>query len=323
MPQGQQPALQGYQDAVCSGQAAARAQRFSGLAAELRDQLDMAKITQQVRRSCLPTGPLWQEVPALLGASSVRALSLGLGVLHPPAMPCLTPYTAPRPHPGLCPPSPGCRLSLSPAPPRLCDLAVSSPFHPDLSHQPVDQPQPQPIPSPELASPHAPFPLSWAWMPPTAQPRSGSPHPHGGCRRCWRTCWTHRKFCRTWMSSRPWPCCCPRVPAPAGLLGPQLAALAGRPTAQGPAWAWAPTPPWRKVPRLLRPRLPQTCCRASARPLCNSGPPCNPSCVATTGRWQAGKQWCWEGTRQMGRGLTPSLAGRHSEVPPHDPPAHS
>uniref|UniRef100_A0A2K6FXD3 ATP-binding cassette sub-family A member 2 n=1 Tax=Propithecus coquereli TaxID=379532 RepID=A0A2K6FXD3_PROCO len=48
VPEGQKTALQGYRDAVCSGQAAARAQRFSGLAAELRNQLDMAKIAQQL-----------------------------------------------------------------------------------------------------------------------------------------------------------------------------------------------------------------------------------------------------------------------------------
>lgn len=53
MPEGQQTALQGYRDTICSGQAAARAQRFSWLAAELRNQLDMAKISQQVR-PCLP-----------------------------------------------------------------------------------------------------------------------------------------------------------------------------------------------------------------------------------------------------------------------------
>ncbi|XP_073746135.1 ATP-binding cassette sub-family A member 2 [Callorhinus ursinus] len=46
--QGQQTALQGYRDAVCSGQPAARAQRFSGLAAELHNQLDVAKIAQQL-----------------------------------------------------------------------------------------------------------------------------------------------------------------------------------------------------------------------------------------------------------------------------------
>lgn len=48
VPQGQQIALQGYRDAVCRGQAAARAQRFAGLAAELRNQLDVAKITRQL-----------------------------------------------------------------------------------------------------------------------------------------------------------------------------------------------------------------------------------------------------------------------------------
>lgn len=55
MPEGHQVDLQGYRDAVCSGQATARAQRFSDLATELRNQLDMAKIAQQVR-SCLPVG---------------------------------------------------------------------------------------------------------------------------------------------------------------------------------------------------------------------------------------------------------------------------
>ncbi|XP_069922915.1 ATP-binding cassette sub-family A member 2 isoform X2 [Oryctolagus cuniculus] len=47
-PRGQQAALQAYRDTVCNGQAAARARRFSGLAAELRTQLDMAKIAQQL-----------------------------------------------------------------------------------------------------------------------------------------------------------------------------------------------------------------------------------------------------------------------------------
>lgn len=55
MPEGHQVDLQGYRDAVCGGQAAARAQRFSDLATELRNQLDMAKIAQQVR-SCLLVG---------------------------------------------------------------------------------------------------------------------------------------------------------------------------------------------------------------------------------------------------------------------------
>lgn len=56
VPRGQQPALQGYRDAVCSGQAAARARRFSGLASELRKQLDAGRIAQQVRRSRLGWG---------------------------------------------------------------------------------------------------------------------------------------------------------------------------------------------------------------------------------------------------------------------------
>lgn len=55
MPEGHQVDLQGYRDAVCSGPATARAQRFSDLATELRNQLDMAKIAQQVS-SCLPAG---------------------------------------------------------------------------------------------------------------------------------------------------------------------------------------------------------------------------------------------------------------------------
>lgn len=55
MPEGHQVDLQGYRDAVCSGQATARAQRFSDLATELRNQLDMAKIAQQVR-SCPSVG---------------------------------------------------------------------------------------------------------------------------------------------------------------------------------------------------------------------------------------------------------------------------
>lgn len=55
MPEGHQVDLQGYRDAVCSGQATARAQHFSDLATELRNQLDIAKIAQQVR-PCLPVG---------------------------------------------------------------------------------------------------------------------------------------------------------------------------------------------------------------------------------------------------------------------------
>lgn len=55
MPEGHQVDLQAYRDAVCSGQATARAQHFRDLASELRNQLDTAKIAQQVR-PCLPTG---------------------------------------------------------------------------------------------------------------------------------------------------------------------------------------------------------------------------------------------------------------------------
>ncbi|KAI4587779.1 hypothetical protein MJG53_005566 [Ovis ammon polii x Ovis aries] len=62
VPRGQQTALQGYRDAVCRGQAAARAHRFSGLAAELRNQLDAAKIAQQSSPQTLglrlPTRPV-------------------------------------------------------------------------------------------------------------------------------------------------------------------------------------------------------------------------------------------------------------------------
>ncbi|XP_058158739.1 ATP-binding cassette sub-family A member 2 isoform X1 [Dasypus novemcinctus] len=47
-PAGQQAVLQGYREVVCSGPAAARARRFSGLAAELREQLDLAQLAQQL-----------------------------------------------------------------------------------------------------------------------------------------------------------------------------------------------------------------------------------------------------------------------------------
>lgn len=65
MPEGHQVELQDYRDAVCSGQATARAQRFSDLATELQNQLDTAKIAQQVRL-CLPAGqqtcwPAWRK----------------------------------------------------------------------------------------------------------------------------------------------------------------------------------------------------------------------------------------------------------------------
>lgn len=71
VPQGQQPVLQGYRGTVCSGQAAARARRFSGLAAELRNQLDVARIAQQVSPACRlaaaagPTGPMPRSEGAL------------------------------------------------------------------------------------------------------------------------------------------------------------------------------------------------------------------------------------------------------------------
>lgn len=91
VPQGQQTALQSYRDAVCSGQAAARAQRFSRLAAELHNQLDVAKIAQQVR-ACLPAGPQ-AMVPAGGDAGAPWAhgrqgVCLWLGVPCTPSEPC-------------------------------------------------------------------------------------------------------------------------------------------------------------------------------------------------------------------------------------------
>lgn len=90
--QGQQTALQGYRDAVCSGQAAARAQRFSGLAAELHNQLDVAKIAQQVR-ACLPAGPMrpppgLEEMLGLLGPKAASGVCLWLGVPRTPSELC-------------------------------------------------------------------------------------------------------------------------------------------------------------------------------------------------------------------------------------------
>ncbi|XP_077823053.1 ATP-binding cassette sub-family A member 2 isoform X3 [Macaca mulatta] len=73
VPESQKGALQGYQDAVCSGQAAARAKRFSGLADELRNQLDMAKVSQQLGLDALngsdspPQAPSPRRLQALLG----------------------------------------------------------------------------------------------------------------------------------------------------------------------------------------------------------------------------------------------------------------
>uniref|UniRef100_A0A2K6MXL0 ATP binding cassette subfamily A member 2 n=1 Tax=Rhinopithecus bieti TaxID=61621 RepID=A0A2K6MXL0_RHIBE len=73
VPESQKGALQSYQDAVCSGQAAARARRFSGLADELRNQLDMAKVSQQLGLDAPngsdspPQAPSPRRLQALLG----------------------------------------------------------------------------------------------------------------------------------------------------------------------------------------------------------------------------------------------------------------
>ncbi|XP_008574734.1 PREDICTED: ATP-binding cassette sub-family A member 2-like [Galeopterus variegatus] len=81
VPEGQQAALQGYQDAVCSGQAAARTQRFSELATELRDQLDVTKIAQQLGLDApngsdsQQTAPPPRRLQALLGGSSASGPS--------------------------------------------------------------------------------------------------------------------------------------------------------------------------------------------------------------------------------------------------------
>ena len=188
--------------------------------------------------------------------------------------------------------TPGLQTLPQPLLPARVPLLVPSWFHPDLSPQPVHQP-PARVPPWGLHVPTCPSPLSWAWMPQTARPPSHSRHPHGGCRHCWRTCWTPRRFCRTWTSCQPWPCCCPRAPARTGLLEPQPAVLVGRPTAQGEGWAQAPTPQLRRGPRLPGPPPPRTPCRASAPPSCSSGQPYSPSCVVTTGRWEAGEGWRW------------------------------
>lgn len=100
VPRGQQTALQGYRDAVCRGQAAARAHRFSGLAAELRNQLDAAKIAQQVRPACQAAcrSGTWVGgggVPGLLGvAGSAWARGsawLSLGPLPGPSIQSVSP----------------------------------------------------------------------------------------------------------------------------------------------------------------------------------------------------------------------------------------
>nr|XP_021506816.1 ATP-binding cassette sub-family A member 2 isoform X3 [Meriones unguiculatus] len=64
MPEGHQVDLQGYRDAICSGQATARAQRFSDLAAELRNQLDMAKIARQLGLDASNVSDPQQQAPS-------------------------------------------------------------------------------------------------------------------------------------------------------------------------------------------------------------------------------------------------------------------
>lgn len=130
VPRGQQTALQGYRDTVCRGQAVARAHRFSELAAELRNQLDAAKIAQQVRPARQPAcrSGTW----AVLGS-----------------------------------PAPGLRSSLSPHPwsalldPQAAPLLASCvscgcpPCSTLTSAAPAEQP-PDPAPSPGPASAHSP-----------------------------------------------------------------------------------------------------------------------------------------------------------------------
>lgn len=56
---GQQPLLQAYRALACNGSRAARRERFTQLATELRDQLDTPKIVSRVRaglRRGPPTG---------------------------------------------------------------------------------------------------------------------------------------------------------------------------------------------------------------------------------------------------------------------------
>ena len=96
VPRGQQTALQGYRDTVCRGQAVARAHRFSELAAELRNQLDAAKIAQQVR----PARQLACISGTLAGAACQGSLALpgapGPGaVLGCPWVPCPGPSVQP------------------------------------------------------------------------------------------------------------------------------------------------------------------------------------------------------------------------------------
>lgn len=213
---------------------------------------------------------------------------LVVDVPHTPsrAMPHILPLDC-FPAPVSVPLPPGCRLFLSLSHPSLHPASSTL----DLKYPPSD-PSLGPAPcslSWVCISPHGPFPLSWAWTPPTAQFPSSSQHHHSGCRHCWRICWMPRKFCRMWTSSQLWPCCCPRAPALAVLQGPRPAVLEGQPMALRLRWARAPTPQWRRVPHPPRLQPPPMHCRDSAPPLCSSGLACSPSCVATTGRWARGK----------------------------------
>lgn len=148
VPEGQQRALQGYRDAVCSGQAAARAQRFTELATELRNQLDMAKIAQQVR-SCLPAALLTSlnEVLWLLGPLGTPGSRLCMGWFLwgsqcPPTMtqaPALFTPQSVSPVPGQGSPYP---LTLS-TPSHSCIPSWCSPVHPWSLSPPESPPRPQ------------------------------------------------------------------------------------------------------------------------------------------------------------------------------------
>lgn len=97
---GQQMALQGYRDAVCKGQGAARARRFSGLAAELHNQLDVAKMAQQVR-SCLLASPRLHGAgaPSCPGASWAQGCGWGEPVAGCPGLPQRRHTSCPQPRP--------------------------------------------------------------------------------------------------------------------------------------------------------------------------------------------------------------------------------
>lgn len=171
VPRGQQAALQGYRDAVCSGQAAARARRFSGLAAELRDQLDVAKIAQQVRwprcqlaRGRVPGGRRCQgsgSVPAARGGGGGPACAWASGTCgdarpHPAPAPSQGSLTcrrqtpsAPRPAgppPSGCPPCPS--LSLGIHQPRLVPACAHTPLSPQLGLDTPNGSAPRQLPPP-------------------------------------------------------------------------------------------------------------------------------------------------------------------------------